>query len=651
MRWPIAIVLFALIIASWQANSSPLVLRNSLENADLNDHWYYLRDPNNGLGLEDVTSPSIDGNFRPGSGRLNFGITSDTIWLRIDIQRAKDAPAEWWLEVAPPYIGEATVYLSSAKSKNFPTNISNAGISLPFSSRAFKARNSTFKIYLDDFDGYVIYLKLRSNSQINVRASVWQPIAFAEKNAFENLLLGTYYGAFLIILVMSVVQWFLKRNKTDLWWMIYLVAEGFLTFRMNGLASMYIFPESPFLNSVAGTASISLMILAGARFGVHAFSTLKEKNKYLFLASHWVGNIAPVIGMVRIFFPGQEMTSILFFLPLVLCLINCVFCIRFLRSGQAAAAFYFIGSWFMSLCLLLVVSRNFGLVPAYEFIDYVWQCNLLLHTALMSIGLVLSKKETLDAKMKEDKYRQNAEFNLNMNLMQKRMIAIVSHEFRNALAMVNVSMHALRKYKDLPAEISERHRNIAKVHHQMRRVIDDFLLEERIQNAEIQLSCSDTKIHILVRDVINIATLMGRGHHIIYDLTSVPQSLYLDEAILRLTLTNLLDNAVKYSPAGSEISVVAQFENGSLKISVIDNGIGMSGYSLTQIFSPHFKVNKQSDGIGLGLHMVRIMIKAHLGDINVSSSVGKGTKVEFYLKIKSREDDFQEIQPYDACNR
>lgn len=650
MRWPICLVLFVLIIASLQANSSSLVLQNSLESADFNDHWYYLRDPNGSFGLDEVTLPRTEGNFQPGNGHLNFGVTSDTIWLRIEIQRAKDAPAEWWLEVAPSYIGEATLYLASASSKNFPTKISNAGISLPFSSREFKARNSTFQIHFDDFDSHFIYLKLRSSSPINVRTSAWQPVKFAEKSASENLLLGMYYGAFLIIFMMSVVQWFLKRSKTDLWWMIYLVAEGFLTFRMNGLASMYIFPESPFLNSVAGTASISLMILAGARFGVHAFFILKEKNKYLFLASHWVGNIAPLIGMVRIFIPSQEMTSILFFLSLVLCLINCIFCTKFLRSGQSAAAFYFIGIWFMSLCLLLVLSRNFGLVPAYEFIDYAWQCNLLLHTALMSIGIVLSRKETLDAKLKEEEYRQNSEFSLNTSLMQKRMMAIVSHEFRNALAMVNVSMHVLRRYKDLPSEISERHKNIAKVHHQMRRVIDDFLLEERIQNAEIQLSCSDTKIHILVRDAIDVAILMGGGHHITHDLKNVPQSLYLDEAILRLTLTNLLDNAVKYSPAGGEISVVAHFESGRLKISVTDNGIGMNSYSLTQIFSPHFKVNKQSDGMGLGLHMVRIMIKAHLGDINVSSSFGKGTKVDFYLKIKSREDYLQEIQPCEVYN-
>ena len=304
----------------------------------------------------------------------------------------------------------------------------------------------------------------------------------------------------------------------------------------------------------------------------------------------------------------------------------------------------------MSSSLLLVLSRNFGLIPAYEFIDYIWQCNLLLHTALMSIGIVLSRKEALKAKLKETEYRQHAEFNFNTNLTQKRMMAIVSHEFRNALAMVNVSMHALKKYKNLPFEISERHKNIAKVHYQMSRVIDDFLLEARIQNSEIQLSCNETEIHNLVRDVVNIATVMGTGHHITYDLASVPRLLYLDDAILRLTLTNLLDNAVKYSPAGSEISVAAQFSDDSLKISVTDNGIGMSGYSLTQIFNPHFKVDKQSDGIGIGLHMVRIMIRAHSGDITVSSSVGKGTKVDFYLKITNNEAAVLKNHSSEACH-
>lgn len=639
MRWLTCVIVIILIISSWEVNASPFVLRGTVENADLNAHWYYLRDHSGKSGLSEVTAVINKENFQPSDGNLNFGITGDTIWLRIEIKRAALAPTEWWLEVAPAYLAEATVYLAPSSSQNSPTIIGKAGISLPFSHRDFKARNSTFKISLDDFATHFIYLKLRSNSQMNIRASLWQPAAFAEKIAFENLILGMYYGAFLIIFVTSVVQCVQKRNKTDFWWMIYLVAEGFLTFRMNGLASIYIFPELPFLNNFAATASISLMVLAGAHFGVHAFAIQKEKNKYLFATAIWIGNIAPVIGIIRVLFPSEEMTAILYILPLVLCLLNCIFSIKFFQSGQAASLIYFIGIWFMSVCLMLVLSRNFGLVPAYEFIDYVWQSNLLLHTSLMSIGIVLSRKETIKAMLKEDEFRRIAEFNLNMTQMQKRMVAIVSHEFRNALTMVNVSMHALRKYKDLPIAISQRHENIARIHHKMRKIVDDFLLEERIENAKINLFCSDTRIHILIRDVINIAVLMGKGHCISCDLKEIPQSLFLDEAILRLTLTNLLDNAVKYSPAESNILVAASFENEALKISVTDNGIGMTLQSLTQIFSPYFKVDRQSDGIGIGLHLVRKMVKAHCGEINVSSAVGKGTRVEFYLKIKPRDED------------
>ena len=102
-----------------------------------------------------------------------------------------------------------------------------AGMLLPFSDREFKVRNSTFRIHLAAVKPYIIYLKLRSTNPVNVRASLWQPMSYAENSVSINILLGIFLGAFLVIFALCVMLWRVKRAPTDFWWMIYIAAEAF----------------------------------------------------------------------------------------------------------------------------------------------------------------------------------------------------------------------------------------------------------------------------------------------------------------------------------------------------------------------------------------------------------------------------------------
>jgi len=248
--------------------------------------------------------------------------------------------------------------------------------------------------------------------------------------------------------------------------------------------------------------------------------------------------------------------------------------------------------------------------------------------------MVIAQRESARDRRHATDLRTSAEISLKYGILQKKMVTLVSHEFRNSLALLNISMHAINKRKDLPSEVTERHQNIVRVHQQMRRVIDDFLLEERIQNADIKISCHPTDISALVQEVKSLAEMQSKGHLISVDLHHLPRCLSLDSGILRLTLTNLLDNAVKYSSAGSSIILHGRYGNGLLHMSVSDSGIGMNADSLSKIFEPHFKADLQSDGIGIGLYMAREMLHAHEGDMRVTSTLGNGSTLEFWLKTE-----------------
>jgi len=248
--------------------------------------------------------------------------------------------------------------------------------------------------------------------------------------------------------------------------------------------------------------------------------------------------------------------------------------------------------------------------------------------------MVVAQHETNRERRRATDFRADAESSLRNGVLQKKMVTLVSHEFRNLLALLSVSMHAINKRKDLPVDVIERNRNIVRIHHQMRMVIDDFLLEERIQNGDIKVAYRSTDIGLLIREAISTAELHSKGHHIVGDARLLPPFLLLDDGILRLTLTNLLDNAVKYSLPESRIGVHGQYAEGLLQMSVSDNGIGMDADSLSRIFEPHFKADLRSEGIGIGLYMVRTMLRAHEGDLLVTSAIGEGTTLKFWLRAK-----------------
>jgi signal transduction histidine kinase len=464
---------------------------------------------------------------------------------------------------------------------------------------------------------------------------LWQPAYYAEESASENLLLGIYYGAFCVIVVLCGLRWWINPSPLDFWWLLYLIAEGFVVLRMNGLASRYFFPESSWLNAMVGTVSLSIMVWAGARFGIHAFGLNRNRQGHSYHAAVWIGNLAIFLGFARLLDLEPASTIGMFIIAFLLCVLNCASSWRFLKSAEPSAKFYFTGIVFMTACVILVLARNFGVIQAYQFIDYLWQSNLTVHAGLVSFGMILTHRERSREKRQAIEYKISAETNLKYSILQKRMVALVSHEFRNLLSMLGVSMHAINKRNDLPAEVIERHKNIVRLHHQMRKVIDNFLLEERIQNADVKISYRCTKIAVLIEEVTSLAKLHGKDHLISSDLGDLPDFLWLDDGILRLILVNLLDNAVKYSAPGSKISICGRYDNGLLNLSVSDNGIGMTPESLSHLFEPHFKADVASEGIGIGLYMAKMMLHAHHGDLRVTSKMGMGTTLEFWLRVKS----------------
>ncbi|NIO68988.1 MAG: hypothetical protein GTN71_08115, partial [Anaerolineae bacterium] len=110
-----------------------------------------------------------------------------------------------------------------------------------------------------------------------------------------------------------------------------------------------------------------------------------------------------------------------------------------------------------------------------------------------------------------------------------------------------------------------------------------------------------------------------------------------DEDRLTDILLNLLDNAVKYSPAGTEVTVQARPDEGQMVVSVTDCGIGIPEKERLKIFDKFHRVDnrdaKDAYGYGLGLYMVRLLVEAQGGEIWVESTAGEGSRFSFSIPL------------------
>jgi signal transduction histidine kinase len=130
----------------------------------------------------------------------------------------------------------------------------------------------------------------------------------------------------------------------------------------------------------------------------------------------------------------------------------------------------------------------------------------------------------------------------------------------------------------------------------------------------------------IARRVISIHQAATIGHQLILDAPEQLEGEWDGERVSQL-LTNLVSNAIKYSPAGGEVRVAVREMAGQAVVSVSDQGIGLSGDQIERLFQPFTRLYSGRDikGTGLGLYICKAIVEAHAGRIWVESTPGQGT--------------------------
>ncbi len=225
--------------------------------------------------------------------------------------------------------------------------------------------------------------------------------------------------------------------------------------------------------------------------------------------------------------------------------------------------------------------------------------------------------------------------------MRRDFVANVSHELRTPLSILRGYLETLLDDPDQPPgelrrilEIMERHSN------RLNALVEDVLSLARLESPGIELNRSEVDLpellHGIMRDWEKRFASKQLKSHLNFP-GNLPR-LSADETRLQELIYNLLDNAVKYSKPGGTVSLRAELAGESVRISVKDQGLGISPNDLPRIFERFYRADKsrsaEQSGTGLGLSIVKHIAQLHGGSVEPSSELGKGTTISVLLPIR-----------------
>lgn len=337
----------------------------------------------------------------------------------------------------------------------------------------------------------------------------------------------------------------------------------------------------------------------------------------------------------------------------------------FLQAGLAILLF----SWIIALEAQGTIS-HFPLWPFFPLGLYQQPLYILGGILALSATLLLSAYfATSITRRLRQRETQVVRLSKDLGLAYDRLAASeqakalymrkVSHELRSPLAAIRSILKVILEgfvgpLPPKPAELLQRADQRAG---ELLRLTEDILILTRSREAPLEREKVSLSLSEVVQTVIALLTPRAQGKSITLntDLSPDLPRLFGEPESIQQLFTNLIANAIKYTPEGGAVSVSASPESNSLRITVTDTGIGIPPEDLANVFNEFFRASNAREfapsGTGLGLSIVKAIVEAHAGQITVTSHPGKGTRFEVLLPLSSQAKHRAETPPHSGTEK
>ncbi|HSW18845.1 MAG TPA: ATP-binding protein [Ramlibacter sp.] len=226
------------------------------------------------------------------------------------------------------------------------------------------------------------------------------------------------------------------------------------------------------------------------------------------------------------------------------------------------------------------------------------------------------------------------------NRRKDEFLAMLAHELRNPLAPISTAAHLLRAAPDKAEHVARSAEIISRQVRHMTTLVDDLLDVSRVTRGLAQLTRETVDLKSVIASAIEQAhpLMDARSHALVTELDSGPLLVEGDRTRLAQVVSNLLNNAARYTPTGGRITLSLSQSADKAEIRVSDNGTGIDPELLPHLFELFTQGKRSPDraqgGLGLGLALVRSLVELHRGHVHVESAGrGQGSAFTVYLPL------------------
>ena len=321
-----------------------------------------------------------------------------------------------------------------------------------------------------------------------------------------------------------------------------------------------------------------------------------------------------------------------------------------LRPASEALAYVTALCGFLSLSGALRLSRSAAragtglavvvFLIAAARIEVNWVVGMAIGMTLLATGLLGVSMTTLLRRVITDEVARatfsrmyhEAEETIDA---REQVLKIVSHDLRNPLSAISMTASLLLDVPTPPDKQAEHLRRIQRAGERMNRLIQDLLDVAKLEAGRVAIDARSIEVAPLIKEASELLAPLTATKSIRFEATAAERlpTIAADAGRVLQVISNLVGNAVKFTPVGGRIVLRADAEPGGVRFSVRDTGPGIPQEQLPQIFGRFWQANPADRrGIGLGLTIAKGIVEAHGGQIWVDSPPGDGTTFSFSLK-------------------
>jgi len=271
----------------------------------------------------------------------------------------------------------------------------------------------------------------------------------------------------------------------------------------------------------------------------------------------------------------------------------------------------------------------------------------ILERPTRAMALVSAVRSALRARSRQYQSRDHlarqatTEERLRQNDRRKdEFLAILAHELRNPLAPITNGLALLQLNRNADPRIETVGAMMQRQLAHLTRLVDDLLEVSRVTRGDVELRLEQVELGAVIRSAVEASQplISARGHRLAWTLPPEGMRLHGDPVRLGQVISNLLNNAAKYTPVGGNIDLRVVREGRNAKIEVSDDGVGLAPEAQSSIFDLFVRVPSRDDGsqggLGIGLTLAKRLVELHEGSIEVhSDGVGRGCRFTVRLPV------------------